>query len=53
MNALIDAGFTVERFDEPCAGEDTVRRFPNFAGCRLVPLWLIIRCRKPGDSRPR
>ena len=53
VNALIDTGFALERFDEPCAGEDTVRRFPNFAGCRLVPLWLIIRCRKPGDSRPR
>jgi hypothetical protein len=40
--------FAVERVAEPSASEDTVRRFPIFAGCRIVPLWLIIRCRKPG-----
>jgi hypothetical protein len=45
-NALVDAGCSLERMDEPCASEDTVRRSPNFAGCRLVPLWLMMRCRK-------
>jgi SAM-dependent methyltransferase len=52
VNDLMGAGFMLERMEEPCAGEDTVRRFPNFAGCRLVPLWLIVRCRKPGEGRP-
>lgn len=53
INSLVEAGFVLEQMDEPCASEDTVRRFPNFAGCRLVPLWLIVRCRKPGGDRPR
>jgi hypothetical protein len=47
VNALIDAGFALERFEEPCPDEDTVRRQPIFAGCRLVPLWLLVRCHKP------
>jgi hypothetical protein len=47
MNDLIDAGFALERVDEPCAGEDTVRRFHDLACTRLVPLWLLIRGRKP------
>jgi SAM-dependent methyltransferase len=52
VNALIDAGFVLERFEEPCPDEDTVRRHPNFAGCRLVPLWLLVRCRKPLAKPP-
>jgi SAM-dependent methyltransferase len=50
VNDLIDAGFVLERMEEPRASEDTVRRFPDFAGTRLVPLWLTIRCRKPGRA---
>jgi SAM-dependent methyltransferase len=50
INTLLGTGFAPEQFSEPCASEATVGRFPNFSGCRLVPLWLIIRCRKPGDG---
>jgi SAM-dependent methyltransferase len=53
VNALVGTGFALERLDEPYASDDTVRRYPNFAGCRLVPLWLIVHCRRPGDARPR
>jgi hypothetical protein len=52
VNALIDAGLAPERFDESCASEDLVRHFPDFAGCRLVPLWLNVRCRKPVGGGP-
>jgi SAM-dependent methyltransferase len=51
VNALTDTGFALEWVDEPCASADTVRRFPDFAGCQLVPLWLIVRCGKPGGGR--
>jgi ubiquinone/menaquinone biosynthesis C-methylase UbiE len=49
VNAFLAARFSLERMDEPCASEDTVRRFPSFAGCRLVPVWFMMRCRKPGS----
>jgi SAM-dependent methyltransferase len=51
VNDLIDTGFALERFDEPCASEDTLRRFPSFVGSRIIPLWLLIRCRKLGSAR--
>jgi hypothetical protein len=50
VNDLIDAGFVVERLDEPCPGEETVRRRPDLADNRIVPLWLLLRCRK-GSTR--
>ena len=46
VNNLLDTGFALERMDEPCASEDTLRRFPGLAGSRIIPFWLIIRCRK-------
>lgn len=54
VNALVDTGFILDRFDEPYASEETLRRYPDFSGTCLVPLWLMIRCRKPvagGTSR--
>jgi SAM-dependent methyltransferase len=48
VNALVDTGFALERLDEPSASAEAVRRYPSFAGCQLVPLWLNLRCRKPG-----
>jgi SAM-dependent methyltransferase len=46
VNNLLDTGFALERMDEPCASEDTLRRFPGLVGSRIIPFWLIIRCRK-------
>jgi ubiquinone/menaquinone biosynthesis C-methylase UbiE len=51
LNALTDAGFIPERFDEPYASDETLRRFPKFAGTRVVALWLIVRCRRPAEPR--
>jgi ubiquinone/menaquinone biosynthesis C-methylase UbiE len=47
LNALLDAGFVLERFAEPYADDAAVRRFPRLEGTRLAPYWLIVRCRKP------
>ena len=45
FNTLIDAGFVVERICEPYACESTAREFPYVADSRLVPMFLICRCR--------
>jgi ubiquinone/menaquinone biosynthesis C-methylase UbiE len=46
MNLLIDAGFTLERVEEPCADEETARRCPDVADTRIVAYFLHVRCRK-------
>jgi ubiquinone/menaquinone biosynthesis C-methylase UbiE len=51
VNDLIDTGFLLERLDEPRASEDTVRRFPILVGTCIIPMWLLIRCRKLADAR--
>jgi SAM-dependent methyltransferase len=47
FNALIDAGFVLERFHEPRADEQTARRVPAVADTHIVAYFLIVRCRKP------
>jgi hypothetical protein len=47
MNLLIDAGFVLERFCEPCADDDTIKRCPHMADTRIIAYSLIVRCRKP------
>ena len=47
MNLLIAAGFVLESFDEPHADEETASRCPDVADTRIVPYFLLIRCRKP------
>jgi ubiquinone/menaquinone biosynthesis C-methylase UbiE len=47
LNALLDAGFHVERLAEPCADQKTAADCPAVADTRLVAYFLIVRCRKP------
>ena len=47
LNAIIDAGFVVERVLEPAAGEETARRVPAVADTRVCGYFLHVRCRKP------
>ncbi len=47
LNSLRDAGFVLEQVQEPRCSDVTLRRFPDFADARIVPLWLNIRSRKP------
>jgi SAM-dependent methyltransferase len=46
LNAVVDAGFTIERSAEPHADEETARRFPHVADTRIVAYYLHVRCRK-------
>jgi len=47
LNLLIDKGFVLERFVEPCPDAETVEKFPGLKGTAKVALFLHIRCRKP------
>ncbi len=47
MNMLLDTGFTLERFTEPCPDAETLEKFPALKGAAKVALFLHIRCRKP------
>jgi ubiquinone/menaquinone biosynthesis C-methylase UbiE len=47
VNGLLEAGFVLERLEEPSADEETVRRCPRVADTRLVAYFLHVRCRKP------
>ncbi|MBA3856998.1 MAG: SAM-dependent methyltransferase [Cyanobacteria bacterium PR.3.49] len=47
MNMLIDSGFVLERFEEPCPDAETVEKHPSLKGTAKVALFLHIRCRKP------
>jgi SAM-dependent methyltransferase len=47
VNLLIDAGFAIERFDEPVPDEETLRRCPAVYDHRIIAYFLIVRCRKP------
>ncbi len=49
VNRLIDTGFVVERFDEPTADDDVIRRHPGLHATRIIAFFLIIRCRKPAS----
>lgn len=46
MNLLLDAGFAIERLDEPCASDEALARQPTLADSRVIAYTLIVRCRK-------
>ncbi len=46
LNAVVDAGFTLERIAEPTVDADTARREPVVADLRITPLFLHVRGRK-------
>ena len=48
MNLLVDTGFQLERLAEPSADEETLHRYPALSDTRIVALFLIVLCRKPG-----
>lgn len=47
LNLLIEHGFVLERFLEPCPGPELIKKFPSLKGLAQVALFLHIRCRKP------
>jgi hypothetical protein len=52
LNAVMDAGFTVERIAEPHADDETARRVPRIADTRIVAYYLHVRFRKAGSPAP-
>jgi len=46
LNAVVDAGFRIERVAEPRADEETARRLPVVQDTRVVGYFLHVRCRK-------
>lgn len=46
LNMLLDAGFILERIEEPYADDEAVRRCPHVADTRIVAYFLHVRCRK-------
>ncbi len=48
FQAIVQAGFTVEHLNEPCPGDETVRKFPALQDAQVVAYFLHIRSRKPG-----
>lgn len=53
LNAVVDAGFAIERVVEPCADEETAKRVPPVADTRIAPYFLQVRCRKPPSTMKR
>ncbi|PZM81640.1 MAG: SAM-dependent methyltransferase [Candidatus Melainabacteria bacterium] len=47
LNMLLDIGFVLERFLEPCPDAQTLEKYPALKGAAKVALFLHIRCRKP------
>lgn len=47
MNLFIDAGFAIERVNEPYASDDAIAKVPRLARARIVADFLQFRVRKP------
>jgi hypothetical protein len=47
LNAVVDAGFTIDRLAEPHADDETAQRVPHVADTRIAAYYLHVRCRKP------
>jgi ubiquinone/menaquinone biosynthesis C-methylase UbiE len=48
LNALVEAGFLVERVEEPRPSDETVRACPYIQDAQVVAYFLHLRARKPG-----
>ncbi|MBL7218570.1 MAG: class I SAM-dependent methyltransferase [Phycisphaerae bacterium] len=46
FNTLTEAGFSVEKLFEPHASRQAAAKHPNIADTRVIPYFLIFRCRK-------
>ena len=49
LNAVVEAGFRLERVEEPHADQETRRRCPDMQDTQIMPYFLHIRCRRPMD----
>jgi SAM-dependent methyltransferase len=47
LNAVVEAGFQLERLGEPCVDRETAQRHPIVEDAGVVAYFLHVRCRKP------
>jgi ubiquinone/menaquinone biosynthesis C-methylase UbiE len=50
LNSLIEAGFVLERFGEPCPTEEDVRERPGLQDAQVVAYFLHVRVRKAAGT---
>lgn len=50
LNLLIENGFILEKFCEPYAEDDILKKYPKEYDSLIIPYFLIIRCRKPNKG---
>ncbi|NLV73197.1 MAG: class I SAM-dependent methyltransferase [Chloroflexi bacterium] len=47
LNPLFERGLVLERLEEPHASKRQAQRNPRLAASRIVPYFMLLRCRKP------
>ena len=47
LNAITDAGFVIEKVNEPFPDDEMIKQYPSLQDARIVAYFLHIRCRKP------
>ena len=50
LNLLVEAGFLLERIEEPRPSDEVVRACPNIQDAQVVAYFLHVRARKPGGA---
>ncbi|MHC4796800.1 MAG: class I SAM-dependent methyltransferase [Planctomycetota bacterium] len=50
LNILLDTGFILERFEEPRATDEAVRKYPGLDDTQIIAWFLLVRCRKPAGK---
>ncbi len=50
LNLLVEAGFVLERFGEPCPSDEAVRDRPRLQSAQVVAFFLHVRARKPAGT---
>jgi len=50
FNLLVDAGFRVDRVEEPRPSDEAVRKCPHIQDAQVVAYFLHVRARKPGTQ---
>jgi SAM-dependent methyltransferase len=51
LNFIVEAGFRLERVEEPRPDDETVRQCPDLQDAQVVSYFLHIRVRKPGRGK--
>jgi hypothetical protein len=50
LNRIVETGFVLERFGEPCPGDEAVRERSGLQDAQVVAYFLHVRARKPAGT---